>query len=60
VKRLKGHSCVSQPPGLCRFGVETVVGDRVRLGTGIYVQPPVELGDDMQVAPGSVTIASGR
>jgi len=36
------------------------VGDRVRLGTGIYVELPVELGDDVQVAPGSVIIASDR
>ena len=34
------------------------LGDRVRLGTGIYVEPHVELGDDVQVASGSVIVAS--
>jgi serine acetyltransferase len=30
----------------------------VRLGTGIYVEPHVELGDDVQVASGSVIVSS--
>jgi len=34
------------------------LGDRVRLGTGIYVEPHVHLGDDVQVASGSVIVAS--
>jgi acetyltransferase-like isoleucine patch superfamily enzyme len=34
------------------------LGDRVRLGTGIYVEPRVSLGDDVQVASGSVIVAS--
>jgi len=29
-------------------------------GTGIYFESPVEWGDDVQVAPGSVIVASGR
>jgi len=35
-----------------------VLGDRIRLGTGIYVEPHVEIGDDVQVASGSVIVAS--
>jgi acetyltransferase-like isoleucine patch superfamily enzyme len=34
------------------------LGDRVRLGTGIHVEPHVKLGDDVQVASGSVIVAS--
>jgi hypothetical protein len=34
-----------------------VLGDRIWLGTGIYVDPHVELGDDIQVASGSVIVA---
>jgi serine acetyltransferase len=35
-----------------------VFGDRIRLGTGIYVEPHVEIGDDVQVASGSVILTS--
>jgi acetyltransferase-like isoleucine patch superfamily enzyme len=34
------------------------VGDRARLGTGIHIEPYVKLGDDVQVASGSVIVAS--
>ena len=43
---------------VCATSGLVVVGDRVRLGTGIYVEPHVELGDDVQVASGSVIVAS--
>jgi serine acetyltransferase len=35
-----------------------VLGDRVRLGTGIYIEPHVELGDDVHVASGAVIVCS--
>jgi acetyltransferase-like isoleucine patch superfamily enzyme len=35
-----------------------VIGDRVRMGTGIFIEPHVELGDDVIVASGSVIVAS--
>ena len=34
------------------------LGDRVRLGTGIHIEPHVKLGDDVEVASGSVIVAS--
>ena len=42
----------------CTTSGLVVLGDRVRLGTGIHVEPHVELGDDVQVASGSVIVAS--
>jgi acetyltransferase-like isoleucine patch superfamily enzyme len=50
-------SDVSTGPAVATSGL-VVIGDRVRLGTGIYVEPHVELGDDVQVASGSVLVAS--
>jgi acetyltransferase-like isoleucine patch superfamily enzyme len=50
-------SDISTGPGCMTSGL-VVVGDRVRLGTGIYVEPHVALGDDVQVASGSVIVAS--
>jgi acetyltransferase-like isoleucine patch superfamily enzyme len=47
----------STGPSVATSGLVTL-GDRVRLGTGIYVEPHVELGDDVQVASGSVIVAS--
>lgn len=35
-----------------------MLGDRVRLGTSIHVEPYVEVGDDVQVASGLVIVAS--
>jgi acetyltransferase-like isoleucine patch superfamily enzyme len=42
----------------CTTSGVVVVGDRVRLGTGIHMEPHVEIGDDVQVASGSVIVAS--
>jgi len=42
----------------CTTSGLVVLGDRVRLGTGIHLEPYVELGDDVQVASGSVIVAS--
>jgi acetyltransferase-like isoleucine patch superfamily enzyme len=42
----------------CTTSGLVVLGDRVRLGTGIHVEPHVEIGDDVQVASGSVIVAS--
>jgi len=50
-------SDISTGPACATSGL-VVLGDRVRLGTGIYVEPHVELGDDVQVASGSVIVTS--
>jgi acetyltransferase-like isoleucine patch superfamily enzyme len=50
-------SDISTGPACATSGL-VVIGDRVRLGTGIYVEPHVELGDDVQVASGSVIVTS--
>lgn len=50
-------SDISTGPACMTSGL-VVLGDRIRLGTGIYVEPHVELGDDVQVASGSVIVAS--
>jgi acetyltransferase-like isoleucine patch superfamily enzyme len=49
-------SDISTGPACATSGL-VVLGDRVRLGTGIYIEPHVELGDDVQVASGSVIVA---
>ena len=50
-------SDISTGPACATSGL-VVLGDRVRLGTGISIEPHVELGDDVQVASGSVIVAS--
>ncbi len=50
-------SDISTGPACATSGL-VVLGDRVRLGTGIYVEPHVEIGDDVQVASGSVIVTS--
>jgi acetyltransferase-like isoleucine patch superfamily enzyme len=50
-------SDISTGPACVTSGL-VVIGDRVRLGTGIYVEPHVQLGDDVQVASGSVIVDS--
>jgi len=50
-------SDISTGPACATSGL-VILGDRVRLGTGIYVEPYVELGDDVEVASGSVIVAS--
>jgi acetyltransferase-like isoleucine patch superfamily enzyme len=42
----------------CTTSGLVVLGDRVRLGTGIHVEPHIEIGDDVQVASGSVIVTS--
>jgi acetyltransferase-like isoleucine patch superfamily enzyme len=42
----------------CTTSGLVVLGDRVRFGTGIHIEPHVEIGDDVQVASGSVIVAS--
>jgi acetyltransferase-like isoleucine patch superfamily enzyme len=50
-------SDIATGPSCTTSGLVTL-GNRVRLGTGIHVEPHVELGDDVQVASGSVIVAS--
>jgi acetyltransferase-like isoleucine patch superfamily enzyme len=50
-------SDISTGPACTTSGL-VEVGDRVRLGTGIQIEPYVKLGDDVQVASGSVIVAS--
>jgi acetyltransferase-like isoleucine patch superfamily enzyme len=42
----------------CTTSGRVVLGNRIRLGTGIHMEPYVELGDDVQVASGSVIVTS--
>jgi acetyltransferase-like isoleucine patch superfamily enzyme len=42
----------------CTTSGLVVLGDRIRLGTGIHIEPHVEIGDDVPVASGSVIVAS--
>ena len=42
----------------CTTSGFVVLGDRLRLGTGIHIEPHIELGDDVQVASGAVITAS--
>jgi acetyltransferase-like isoleucine patch superfamily enzyme len=50
-------SDIATGPACATSGL-VVIGDRVRMGIGIYIEPHVELGDDVQVASGSVIVAS--
>ena len=50
-------SDISTGPACATSGL-VVLGDGVRLGTGIYVEPHVKLGNDVQVASGSVIVTS--
>lgn len=50
-------SDISTGPACTTSGL-VVLGERVRLGTGIHIEPHVELGNDVQVASGSVIVAS--
>jgi acetyltransferase-like isoleucine patch superfamily enzyme len=45
-----GPSCISSG--------KVTVGDRVRLGTGIFLEPNVVLGDAVQVASGAIIVTS--
>ena len=50
-------SDISTGPACVTSGLVTI-GDRVRMGTGIFIQPHVELGDGVQVASGAVVLSS--
>lgn len=48
---------ISTGPGVMASGLVTV-GNRVRLGTGIFIEPKLELGDDVIVASGATILRS--
>jgi acetyltransferase-like isoleucine patch superfamily enzyme len=48
---------ITTGPGCMTSGLVRI-GDRVRLGTGILVEPHLEIGEDAQVASGAVIINS--
>ena len=50
-------SHIATGPGCMTSGLVRI-GDGVRLGTGIFIQPHVEIGHDAQVASGAVIVAS--
>jgi acetyltransferase-like isoleucine patch superfamily enzyme len=50
-------SDISTGPGCMTSGLVTI-GDRVRLGTGIFIEPHVEIGAGVQVASGAVIVGS--
>ena len=50
-------SDISTGPACASSGL-VEIGDRVRLGTGIYIEPHVHLGDDVEVASGSTIVSS--
>jgi acetyltransferase-like isoleucine patch superfamily enzyme len=50
-------SDISTGPGCMTSGLVRI-GDRVRLGTGIFVEPHLEIGDGAQVASGAVIVTS--
>jgi acetyltransferase-like isoleucine patch superfamily enzyme len=48
---------ISTGPG-CMTSGQVRIGDRARLGTGIFVEPHVEIGAGVQVASGAVIVSS--
>jgi acetyltransferase-like isoleucine patch superfamily enzyme len=50
-------SDITTGPGCMTSGLVRI-GDRVRLATGIFVEPHLEIGEDVQVASGAVIVAS--
>ncbi len=48
---------ISTGPGCMTSGL-VEIGDRCRLGTGIFIEPHVHLGDGVQVASGAIIVAS--
>lgn len=48
---------VSTGPG-CMASGSVVIGDRVRLGTGVFMEPGIELGEDALVASGAILVNS--
>lgn len=51
-----GDDCATGPG--CQTSGLVRIGSRVRFGTGIFVEPKVELGDDVQIASGAVVLRS--
>jgi acetyltransferase-like isoleucine patch superfamily enzyme len=50
-------SNIATGPG-CKTSGLVRIGDRVRFGTGIFIEPHVEIGAGVQVASGAVIVAS--
>ena len=50
-------SDISTGPGCVTSGLVRI-GDRARFGTGVFVEPHVEIGPDVQVASGAVIVSS--
>jgi sugar O-acyltransferase (sialic acid O-acetyltransferase NeuD family) len=50
-------SDISTGPGCMTSGL-VHIGDRCRLGTGIFIEPHVTLGEGVQVASGAIIVAS--
>lgn len=50
-------SDIATGPGCTTSGL-VVLGNRIRLGTGIHVEPRVDIGDDVHVASGSVIVST--
>jgi acetyltransferase-like isoleucine patch superfamily enzyme len=48
---------IATGPGCMTSGVVTI-GDRARLGTGIFIEPHVTIGEGVQVASGAVIVSS--
>jgi acetyltransferase-like isoleucine patch superfamily enzyme len=48
---------IATGPGCMTSGVVTI-GDRARFGTGIFIEPHVTIGEDVQVASGAVIVSS--
>ena len=46
---------IATGPGCMTSGL-VHIGDRVRMGTGIFVEPHVEIGEGAQVASGAVIV----
>jgi acetyltransferase-like isoleucine patch superfamily enzyme len=50
-------SDIATGPG-CKTSGLVRIGDRVRMGTGIFIEPHVEIGEGVQVASGAVIVSS--
>jgi acetyltransferase-like isoleucine patch superfamily enzyme len=50
-------SDIATGPGCMTSGLVTI-GDRARLGTGIFIEPHVAIGEGVQVASGAVIVSS--
>jgi acetyltransferase-like isoleucine patch superfamily enzyme len=50
-------SDIATGPG-CKTSGVVRIGDRVRMGTGVFIEPHLEIGDGVQVASGAVMVNS--